>query len=68
MQAQGMMRGHQCPTLMPLPLPFLCMESLDYFDLIPCLLLILPCLFCQRLFEATWDCKIVSCKHGYVHS
>jgi hypothetical protein len=64
MQAQGMMNRHQCPTLMSLPLPLLCLESPYYLNF-PCLLSILPCPFCQRLFEPTWDYKIASCKHTY---
>lgn len=64
MQGQGMKSKHQHPTLMPLPLHLLFLKNPDYNDS-PCLLLILICPFCQRLFELAWDCKIVFCKHFY---
>ncbi len=64
MQTQGMMSGHQHPTLMPLPLLLLCMENPNYPNF-PWLLSILPCLFYQGLFEPAWDHKITFCKHTY---
>lgn len=42
---------------------FLMFENLDC-PKSPCLLSILPCPFCQRLFEPTWDCNITFCKHA----
>jgi len=42
----------------------ICLENPNYPNS-PCLLLILPCPFYQRLFEHAWDCKIVFCKHVY---
>jgi len=29
------------------------------------ILTILPCPFCHKRFEPSWDCKFVSCEHAY---
>ncbi len=59
-----MLSANQHPTFAPLPLPFLGLEGKDHIDH-RCVLRIVPCPFCHRLFGPTWDGKIVSCKHVY---
>jgi len=54
-----MTKGNQHPTLLPSPLPLLDLKEFDYLDY-PCILSIMPCPFCCRLFEPAWDYKIVS--------
>ncbi len=63
-QVQMMLSGNQRPNITPLLLSFIGLEGEKYPDY-PHLLAILPCPFCCRLFEPTWDCKFVSCKHAY---
>ncbi len=53
----NMTKGNQHPTLLPSPLLLLDLRESNYLDY-PCILSIMPCPFCSRLFEPTWDYKI----------
>jgi hypothetical protein len=49
----------------PSPLPFVPMDMDVSFQCSLNILFILPCPFCNRGFEPTWDCKIIFCRHAY---
>lgn len=59
-----MKNGQQWPALIPSPLPFVCLGSVDYGEFLK-FLSILACPFCHRGFELASDYKITSYRHVY---
>ncbi len=51
-------------TIVPTTIVFFRFGGWNHLDY-PCILSILFCPFCHRLFELAWDCKFSSCKHVY---